>query len=194
MKVTQVQRRYWAGLLAALLLALPLFISQVSAVQAVEAQTAAGGQGSTTLNDQTDVAVTVYNSNIALVRDVRRIALAGGLSNLSFMDIAATVNPATVYFRSLTDPTRVSVIEQNYEFDLLQPEKLFQKYVGREVTLVRRRIEGGVTRDEEVTATLLAYNNGPVWKIGNEIVTGLHADHYRFAQLPENLYSRPTLS
>jgi hypothetical protein len=109
------------------------------------------------------------------------------------MDIAATVNPATVHFRSLTEPRAVGVLEQNYEYDLLEPEKLLRKYVGREVTLVRTRQEGGTTRQEEVRALLLSYNNGPVWRIGNEIVTGLHADHIRFPELPGNLHSRPTL-
>jgi hypothetical protein len=109
------------------------------------------------------------------------------------MDIAATVNPATVHFRSLTEPSQVSVLEQNYEYDLLDPDKLLRKYVGREVTLMRNRSENGSTRQEEVKATLLSYNTGPVWKIGNEIVTGLGADHIRFPELPETLYSRPTL-
>jgi len=109
------------------------------------------------------------------------------------MDVAATTNPTTVHFRSLTSPAVLSVLEQNYEYDLLEPEKLLRKYVGRTVTLVRMRAENGSTVSEEVKAELLAYNNGPVWKIGNEIVTGLHADHYRFPELPENLYSRPTL-
>ena len=68
----------------------------------------------TALNDQTDLAVTVYNSNIALVRDVRQLALPVGAFQLKFMDIAATVNPATVHFRSLTDPAKLGVIEQNY--------------------------------------------------------------------------------
>jgi hypothetical protein len=61
------------------------------------------------------------------------------------------------------------------------------------LTLVRTRQENGSTRQEEVKAHLLSYNNGPVWRIGNEIVTGLHADHIRFPELPGNLYSRPTL-
>src|SRR5213079_542238 len=68
--------------------------------------------GTTTLDDQTELAVTVYNSDIAL-----------GTSDLHFMDIAATVNPATVHFRSLSEPSRVRVLEQNYEYDLLEPEK-----------------------------------------------------------------------
>jgi len=151
------------------------------------------GQHVTTLTDQADLSVTVYNSDIALVRDVRNLRLPTGSFDLQFMDIAATVNPATVHFRSLTQPGAVGVLEQNYEYDLLEPEKLLRKYVGREVTLVRTRQEGGTTREEEVRALLLSYNNGPVWRIGKEIVTGLHADHIRFPELPGNLHSRPTL-
>ena len=109
------------------------------------------------------------------------------------MDIAASINPATVHFRSLSEPARLGVLEQNYEYDLLEPQKLLQKYVGREVTLVRARQESATTKWDEVKATLLSNNNGPVWRIGNEIVTGMNADHIRFPELPENLYSRPTL-
>ncbi|HEX2455923.1 MAG TPA: hypothetical protein VHI99_19650 [Vicinamibacterales bacterium] len=150
-------------------------------------------QGTSTLDDQVELAVTVYNSDIALVRDVRNVQLPSGSFDLNFMDIAATVNPATVHFRSLTEPQRVHVVEQNYEYDLLEPDKLLRKYVGRDVTLVRTVQDAGTTRQEEVKARLLSYNEQPVWKIGNEIVTGLHADHIRFPQLPENLFSRPTL-
>jgi hypothetical protein len=151
------------------------------------------GTQTTTLDDQTELSITVYNSNVALVRDVRALALGPGTSDLHFMDIAATVNPATVHFRSLTEPSRVSVLEQNYEYDLLEPDKLLRKYVGRDVTLVRLRQDQSSTREEVVRARLLSYNNGPVWQIGSEIVTGLHADHIRFPELPGNLYSRPTL-
>src|SRR5438045_6941472 len=148
---------------------------------------------STSLNDQTDLNVTVYNSNIALVRDVRNLTLPRGTFRLKFMDIAATVNPATVHFRSLTDPEKLSVIQQNYEYDLLEPAKLLDKYVGKEVTLVRTYQESGTTKHEEIKATLLSDNNGPIWKIGNDIVTGLFAESYRFPEVPSNLYDRPTL-
>jgi hypothetical protein len=147
----------------------------------------------TTLDDQVELAVTVYNSDIALIRDVRNLQLARGTSDLRFMDIAATVNPATVHFRSVSDPASVSVLEQNYEYDLLEPEKLLRKYVGRDVTLVRVREDAGSTSEEEVKARLLSYNAAPVWQIGNEIVTGLRADHIRFPEVPNTLYSRPTL-
>jgi len=148
---------------------------------------------STTLNDQTDLAVTVYNSNIALIRDVRQLQIPAGTFRLKFMDIAATVNPAAVHFRSLNEPDKLSVIEQNYEYDLLEPAKLLNKYVGKEVTLVRSYMDNNTTKREEIKAILLANNNGPVWKIGNDIVTGVYGESYRFPEVPANLYDRPTL-
>jgi hypothetical protein len=151
------------------------------------------GPVTATEKDQTDVSVTVYNSNLALVRDVRQVRLEPGVLPLRFEDVAASIMPATVHFRSLTDPAKLSVVEQNYEYDLLDPQKLLQKYVGREITLVQRETDAGSTQWVETKALLLSDNNGPVWKIGNEIVTGMAAESYRFPDLPDNLYSRPTL-
>jgi len=148
---------------------------------------------STSQSDQTALSVAVYNSNIALIRDVRQVQLPSGTFRLKFMDIAATVNPATVHFRSLTEPNKVGVLEQNYEYDLLEPNKLLNKYVGKDVTLVRTYMDNGTTKHEEIRATLLANNNGPVWKIGNDVVTGVYGEAYRFPEVPANLYDRPTL-
>src|ERR1700730_1609587 len=170
---TRSLRFSYATGLAALLLALPLLHRSASAQTSGQAAAqAADGSVTTTLADQSDLAVTVYNSNIALVRDVRQLALPAGDSRLKFMDIAASINPATVHFRSLTEPSKLDVLEQNYEYDLLDPNKLLQKYVGREVTLVHARMANGSTQYEDVKATLLSLNGSPVWKIGNEIVTG----------------------
>ena len=58
---------------------------------------------------------------------------------------------------------------------------------------MRVRQEDGSTKQEEVKARLLSCNNAPVWQIGKEIVTGMYSDHIRFPELPENLYTRPTL-
>ena len=182
--------RLWIAVPAlALAAGLTAFTHESSAVAAAPAP----AQDASTLDDQTELAVTVYNSDLALVRDVRTLQVPRGVTDLRFMDVAATVNPATVHFRSLTEPARLNVLEQNYEYDLLEPEKLLRKYVGRDVTLVRMRQDGGTVREEAVTARLLSYNNAPVWQIGGEIVTGLHADHIRFPELPGNLFARPTL-
>ena len=146
-----------------------------------------------TEQDQKELAVTVYNSNVALVRDVRHLRLPDGPIDLRYMDIAAQVNPATVHIVSLTAPKDLNVLEQNYEYDLLSPQKLLQKYVGKELTLIRMVTENNSTREVPVKALLLADNDGPVWKVGNEIITGMGADRYVFPDMPENLYSKPTL-
>ena len=184
-----------AGLAAVVLTILPLGgnIGNVQAAQTEKDEAARKQPSTTTEKDQVDLSVTVYNGNLALVRDVRQVHLQSGVFPLHFEDVAASINPATVHFRSLTAPTKFSVVEQNYEYDLLDPQKLLQKYVGREVTLVRPETSAGTTRWVETKALLLANNGGPVWKIGNEIVTGLAADSYRFPDLPDNLYSQPTL-
>ena len=121
--------RLWllGGALATAAVAVPAITTTPTASAAAPE---APAQGSSTLDDQTELAITVYNSNIALVRDVRTLQLPRGTFDLQFMDIAATVNPATVHFRSLTEPNRVSVLEQNYEYDLLEPDKLLRKVRG----------------------------------------------------------------
>jgi len=194
MKTASLTRYISFGGFVVLLIVAPFLHKTASA----NAATQAAAQNSdkdvtTTLADQTDLALTVYNSNLSLVRDVRQFTLPSGDSVLRFMDIAASINPATVHFRSLTDPAKLNVLEQNYEYDLLDPNKLLQKFVGREVTLVRPKLASGTTEYEEVKATLLSFNGAPVWKIGNEIVTGLSYESIRFPELPENLYERPTL-
>jgi len=186
MKKAAFAKSLAAAGLAALLLSLPPLYRSASAQSKSDATPQAGdGLLTTTLADQSHLALTVYNSNIALVRDTRQITLAAGDSRLKFMDIAASINPATVHFRSLTEPAKVSVLEQNYEYDLLDPNKLLQKYVGREVTMIRG--------DQEVKATLLSDNGGQVWKIGNDIVTNIGYNSLRFPEVPDNLYERPTL-
>jgi hypothetical protein len=180
--------------LAALIVLLALAIPSTVATQQSPAQTARQVESpSTTVSDQIELSVAVYNADLALVRDVRQLTLPTGTFALRFADVAASVNPATVHLRSLTEPAALSVLEQNYEYDLLEPERLLRKYVGREITLVRDRDVAGNTRQEEVKALLLAFNNGPVWKIGNEIVTGRRVDEFRFPELPDNLFSHPTL-
>ena len=186
--VSSIHIRYLLGAAAVVASALGLSFASARKVGAQSAPAA-----TTTQKDQTELSLTVYNQNLALVRDVRQIHLQPGTFPLHFEDVAASINPATVHLRSLTDPSRLSVLEQNYEYDLLDPQKLLQKYVGREVTLVRAEEENNSTRYTETKALLLSDNNGPVWKIGNEIVTGMASDSYRFPDLPDNLYSRPTL-
>jgi hypothetical protein len=145
---------------------------------------------STGLNDQTGVAVTIYNVNLGLVKDQREIKLKGGIGELRFMDVASQIIPTSVHIKSLIDPDSMQVLEQNYEYDLLNPQKLLDKYVGKDVKLYYKNPYS--EREEIVTATLLSNNGGPIFRIGDEITFG-HPGRIIFPEVPENLISKPTL-
>src|SRR5260370_14302149 len=130
---------------------------------------------------------------MALVGAVRSLSRPRRYSLLNLRSGARTGNAATVHFRSLPEPEKLGVIEQNYEYDLLEPAKLLHKYVGKEITLERSYFENNTTKREQFKATLLADNNGTVWKVGNDIITNLALESYHFPEVPANLYDRPTL-
>jgi hypothetical protein len=138
-----------------------------------------------TAAEQRDVMITVYNSNLGLVKDVREVRLDPGLIETHFMDVAAQIDPTSVLLRSLTDPTGLKILEQNYEYDLLSSEKLMEKYVGRKVRLYQ---SNGTFQE----ATLLS-TRGPVYDINGQIHMG-HFGSVVLPALPENLVSKPTLA
>jgi len=148
--------------------------------------------GASTLEDQQSVAVTIYNSNLGLVKDTRNLKLPKGNSQLRFMDVAQQINPATVHIKSLT--SSLEVLEQNYQYDLLNPAKLLDKYVGKELTLVLRKLENQTERFTPTKATLLSNNNGQVWQMGEQIVINpTNVVEMRFEKLPADLIAKPTL-
>ena len=118
-----------------------------------------------TLKDQQDVAVTIYNSNIGLVKDTRLINLKTGVLELKFMDVAAKIDPTTVHIKSLMNGSSLSVLEQNYEYDLLSPQKLLEKFVGQKVQLAT--INPETKKEEIVEATLLSTQGGNIFQIGD---------------------------
>lgn len=168
-------------------------LSLVIAILAGSSISTAQTKVTSSASEQQSLSLTVYNSNIALVRDVRRLRLPTGNLELHFADVAAQIEPATVRVLSLTAPKQLTVLEQDYRYDLLSPQKLLQKYVGKQVTLVRKVTENNSTKEVSTKAILLSDNNGPIWKVGNQIITGISTDHYVFPALPPDLYSKPTL-
>lgn len=143
----------------------------------------------TTIADQTDVAVTIYNNNLGLVRDRRNLRLAPGEFSLKFMDVAQAIIPETVSIRSVTSPGALHIIEQNYEYDLMSPQKLMEKFVGKQVRLVNFSTELGF---QEKTAELMSINDGPIYRVGGEIYLG-HPGTVVMPEIPENLIAKPTL-
>src|SRR6266850_5754083 len=148
----------------------------------------------TTARDRQSVNITVYNSNLGLVRETRRLTLPSGRIALRFADVTAQIRPETVHLASLTAADSLRILEQNYQYDLLNPGKLLDKYVGKEVTLVLRRFQNNSEILEPVQATLLANNGGQVWRINGQIVINpTNIVETRFPDLPRNFVARPTL-
>jgi len=143
-----------------------------------------------TLADQQEVAVTIYNENLALVKDQRKLLLKPGASALAFRDVSARMRPETALLRSTSAPGSLAVLEQNFDFDLLTPQKLLEKYVGRSVSVIRTNPATGVETTEQ--AEVLSANSGVVLKIGQRIETGIPG-RIVYGDVPPNLRDRPTL-
>ncbi len=143
-----------------------------------------------TLNEQQSVAVTIYNGDLALVKDQRKVTLKSGLNNLALRDVSAQIRPETALLRSVSHAGSFSTLEQNFDFDLLTPQKLLEKYVGKNVGIIKTNIKTGEETTEQ--ATVLSANNGIVLKIGNRIETGIPG-RLVYDDVPANLRDRPTL-
>lgn len=144
-----------------------------------------------TLSDQQSVAVTIYNGDLALVKDTRKLKLKIGLNALALRDVSAQIRPETALLRSINAPGSLTLLEQNFDFDLLTPEKLLEKYVGKTVSLVKTNPATGTETTEQ--ATVLSANNGVVLKVGNRIETGVPLARIVYDDVPANLRDRPTL-
>jgi hypothetical protein len=141
-------------------------------------------------NERRSVGITVYNSDFALVREVRKLSgLPKGQVALAFRDVAATIQPQTVAIKPL-EGGGLRVLEQNYRFDLLTPETLLEKYVGRNVRAYR--YHEATAKEDVVDAQLLSVANGPVLQINGEI-TFNYPGRLAFKELPPNLVAKPTL-
>jgi hypothetical protein len=138
-----------------------------------------------------NVSLTIYNENLALIEEIRNLDPGTGRSKLEFKDVSAMIRPETVV---LTAPD-IAIVEQNFDYDLLTPDKLMQKAIGQDVEIVR--VNPGSGEQVREKATVLATNNGVVLRVGKNIEV-LRADgvptRVIFPKVPDNLRARPTLS
>ena len=127
-----------------------------------------------------------------VVRELRDVDLGTGRVSLEFRDVSSRVEPDTVHVKSMSPTSKAfSVLEQNYRYDLLSPQKLLKKYEGKKIKLYRWNKESG--KDEEIDAEVLSVNdNQPVLKVGNEITYGFPA-RFAFPEVPANLIAQPSL-
>lgn len=152
---------------------------------------AASQEKVSTLADQKEVAVTIYNENLALVKDRRTIVLPAGESVLAFREVSGMMRPETALLQNSSEQNGLVVIEQNFDFDLLTPQKLLEKYVGKKIGVVKTHPTTGEETVED--ATVLSSNNGVVLRVGDRIETGFSGGRLIFPDVPDNLRDKPTL-
>ncbi len=143
-----------------------------------------------TAADRKDVSVTIYNRNLGLVREVRTLSIPSGTVSLEFRDVASEINAKSVRVEAIKGLPGFTILEQNYEFDLMSPEKLMEKYVGRSVELMVKHPRTGA--ETVFAAELLSMKGGPVYRIDGKIHVG-HPGRVVLPEIPGNLISRPTL-
>jgi len=141
-----------------------------------------------TAADQKSLHITIYNQNFGLVKDVRELSLPTGIHNVWFEGVAAQIDPTSVSIKSVTAPDKLSVLEQNFEYDLISPKRLMEKYLGHTVELIR------TVKDEEVSlqAKLIGTEGGYVYEIDGKIAINPHG-RVVLPSLPKGLISQPSL-
>jgi hypothetical protein len=137
-----------------------------------------------------DVAITVYNQNRALVRESRDLSVKSGKSTLSFTNVAAQIDPTSVYFKSLSQPDKLAILEQNFEYDLVNANKILQKYVDESIRIVMEKGEQFEGKLLNATGSNIVIQD---IEGGIKIVQGNQIQHFDFPSLPEGLITRPTL-
>lgn len=134
--------------------------------------------------------VTVYNSNLGLIKETRPFTLKNGVNSVQVVDVAAQIDPTSVHFKSLTAPEAVSVLEQDFRYDLISQEKILSRYVGKEIELQRYGFNGD--KKEVIKGTLLSSAGGRIMKVGDKLVLNPQGEAI-LPELPEGLLTKPTL-
>ena len=163
----------------------------VLAMAATMAAAAAPPENVSRGEDRKAVAVTIYNDSWALIREERQVSLNTGRNLLALREVSALIEPETASLRSLSG-AHLNLLEQNFDFDLLTPQTLLGKYVGKTVTVVRYNDQSNKETSEQ--ATVLANNDGVVLKYADRIETGLPANgRLVYSDVPVTLRDQPTL-
>jgi hypothetical protein len=136
--------------------------------------------------------ITIYNQDIALVRDLRTISLEKGRNIIKVADVASKIDATSVHFKSLTDPARCRIIEQNFEYDLVSSDKLLSKYIDQDIRIITRdnNVYQGYLLSYDSRQIIIAHNKitGPIYMVDRENIRDIE-----FPQLPEGLITKPTL-
>jgi hypothetical protein len=175
--------------LAATLTAVAVPVATEMPARAEATSPQVGGPQQSTAQQRDAVSITVYNQNFGLVREMRTLDLPSGRVDLKYGDVASGIQPETVHIRPVGG-RGLTILEQNYQFDLLNPQKLLEKYVGRMVNVYRTNPQPG--EEQALEAEVLSVNGGTNLRIGDEI-TFNYPGRFGFPEVPDNLIAAPTL-
>lgn len=145
---------------------------------------------STGLTQQKDIAITIYNNNIGLVKEQRQIEIQEGISTISFTDVAAKIDPTSVSLKSITEGKEMIVYEQNFEYDVVNSDKLYNKYIDNTISLITEsgKILKGLLMNSSGRDIILQEKTGAI-----KIINKGKISQVEFPSLPEGLITKPTL-
>ena len=140
------------------------------------------------------VGLTIYNDDFAVVREARSMKFEKGQNTMRFTDVASAIDPTSVKFTCLSSPGAVSVLEQNYEYDLVNAESLLKRYIDKQV-IVALKGSGSDSRKSVEGTLLAAVGSDLIVKSGNgiEVIGRDGVEEIALKELPEDLVTRPTL-
>ena len=136
-------------------------------------------------------AVTIYNDNFALVRDTKDVDVKVGKQTIEVDDVSAKIDPTSVLPKFLSDANNITILEQNYDFDLVNSNKLLQKYIGKDIT-VERYLPN--SQKEKISGKLLSVQGGTIIKTNNDKIVINPEGEISLPKMPEGLMLKPTLS
>jgi len=143
-----------------------------------------------TINKPVSLAVTIYNDQFAMVKDVREISFDEGNSDLYFTDVSSNIQTETVTFKAVNATDSVKVYEQNYEANLINTYSILQKYIDKSVDIYAKFGQ----QTKRVNGILLGYNNGYILKTNYGIEVLNNIEGITFSSLPEGYFTLPTLN
>ena len=149
----------------------------------------ANGNEMAVSGQQDEIDITIYNSDLALVRENRTLLLERGINKLTWGGVAAQVLAETAVLRDLTHPNQLRLQEQNFVFDKLTPDRLLEKYLDKEITVVRTNPATGLEVRE--AAIVLSVSDGLVLKFEDRVETGI-TGRLIFPGIPDGLHTQPT--
>jgi len=137
-----------------------------------------------------EISVTVYNNDLALIRETRLIDFKKGIQKYQFQDVAAKIDPTSVHFKSLTHPDKVAIHEQNFEFDLVGTERLLEKYINESIMVSTKdgNTFSGKLLNSHGGDVIVSLKDGQV-----KVVKASAVESVEFPSLPEGLMTKPTL-